>query len=143
MGGADNLFNVSTQCSKVYEPVTKTNNKIPMNSGYLTKAKNMAPVDENERSENNVGKRKGEEIGGSGEDEDEDTYVDEDEEEVKEEYYEEGALLCSFSSLLCSAMKHGSLFTFLKGFSANIHCHIFYVATSTRFPKVLMTLCAN
>ena len=88
MGGADNLFNVSTQCSKVYEPVTKTNNKIPMNSGYLTKAKNMAPVDENERSENNVGKGKGEEIRGSGEDEEDDTYVDEDEDE-EEDYDDE------------------------------------------------------
>ena len=80
MDGA-NLLNVSTQCSDVYEPVMKTNNKIPMNSGSLPKAKNMGPLEETDRSENNEGKGKGEEIGGSGEDEDDDTYVDEDEEE--------------------------------------------------------------
>ena len=84
MDGA-NLLNVSTQCSEVYESVTKTNNKIPMNSGSLPKAKNMGPLEETERSENNEGKGKGEEIEGSGEDEEDDTYVDEDEEEDDDE----------------------------------------------------------
>ena len=62
---------------------------MPMNSGSLPKAKNMAPVDEIERSENNVRKGKGEEIGGSGEGEEDDTYLDEDEDEDEEEDYDD------------------------------------------------------